>query len=91
MFIRACIPITCRVKKDNVYIIVYYLGDNCIQNFHLGRVGNLVLPRRVSRTVHVISECISDDILPQVTILNMVIPILMHFCSLSLIGALEAA
>ena len=34
-----------------------YLGDDCIQNFHLGRyivgytVGNLVLRRRVSGTV----------------------------------------
>ena len=28
-----------------------------------------------------ISACISDDILPQMKILNMVIPILMHFCS----------
>ena len=30
-----------------------------------------------------ISEHISDDIPPQMKILNMVIPILMHFCSLS--------
>ena len=29
-----------------------------------------------------ISERISDDIPPQMNILNMVIPILMHFCSL---------
>ena len=28
-----------------------------------------------------ISERISDDILPQMKILNMVMPILMHFCS----------
>ena len=28
-----------------------------------------------------ISERISDDIPPQIKILNMVIPILMHFCS----------
>ena len=28
-----------------------------------------------------ISNCISDDIPPQMKILNMVIPILMHFCS----------
>ena len=34
-----------------------------------------------------ISERISDDIPPQMKILNMVIPILMHFCS----GALQAA
>ena len=30
---------------------------------------------------NVISERISDDIPPQMKILNMVIPILMHFCS----------
>ena len=30
-----------------------------------------------------ISESISDDIPPQIKILNMVIPILMHFSSLS--------
>ena len=36
---------------------LYHLGDNCIQNFHLGRyivgctVGNLVLRRRVSGAV----------------------------------------
>ena len=54
--------------------VCYYLiklGDNCIQNFHLGRyivgysVGNLVLRRRVSGAVNVISERISDDIPPQ--------------------------
>ena len=38
-------------------LAVNYLGDNCIQNFHLGRyivgymVGNLVLRRRVSGAV----------------------------------------
>ena len=31
--------------------------------------------------LNVISERISDDIPPQMKILNMVIPILMHFCS----------
>ena len=45
------------------------LGDNCIQNFNLGRyivgytVGNSVLRRS----------------LPKIKILSMVIPILMHF------------
>ena len=39
------------------YRVLMHLGDNCIQNFHLGRyivgytVGNLVLWRRVSRAV----------------------------------------
>ena len=38
-----------------------------------------------------IFECISDDISPQMKILNMVIPILMHFCSfVSRIGVLQA-
>ena len=51
------------------------LGDNCIQIFHLGRyivgytVRNLVLRRCV------ISEHISDDIPPQIKILNMVISV----------------
>ena len=49
------------------------LGDNCIQICHLGKyivgytVGNFVLRRRVS-----------DDIPPQMTNWNMVIPMLMY-------------
>ena len=60
---------------------VAQLGDKCIQICHLGRyivrytVGNFVLRRRVS-------ERISDDIPPQMTNLNMVIPILMYFLTL---------
>ena len=38
-----------------------------------------------------ISEPISDNIPPQMKLLNTVIPILKHFCSLSQIGALQAA
>ena len=59
--------------------------DNCIQNFHLERyivgytVGNLVLRRRVSGAVNVISERISEDRPPQMKNLNMVISILMHY------------
>ena len=59
----------------------HYLGDNCIQNVHLGRyiicymVGNFVLRRRFSRTIkHII-----DDIPSQMKILNIVIPILINF------------
>ena len=58
-----------------------YLGDNCIQFFYLGRyivgytVGNLVLRRRVSGAV----KRDFRDIPPQMKILNMVIPILMHY------------
>ena len=61
------------------------LGDNCIQNFHLGRyivgytVRNLVLRRCLSRAVKRDFRRISDDIPPQMKILNMVIPILMHY------------
>ena len=66
-------------------VIRRILGDNCIQNFHLGRyivgytVGNLVLRRRVSGAVKRDLERISIDIPPQTKILNMVIPILMHY------------
>ena len=69
--------------------MIFKLGDNCIQNFHLGwyivgyTVGNLVLRRRASGAVKRDFERISDDIHPQMKILNMVIPILMQFCSLS--------
>ena len=67
-------------------------GDKCIQNYHLGRyivsfslniyiVGytdkNLVLRQRI-RGVLKLTKCISDDLLPQLIILNMVIPILMY-------------
>ena len=61
------------------------LGDNCIQNVHLGRytvgdmVGNFVLRRRVSGAVKRNFRPITDDIPPQMNILNIVIPILMHF------------
>ena len=64
-----------------------YLGDNCIQNFHLGRyivgytVRNLVLWRRASGAGKRDFKRISDDIPPQMKSLNMAIPILMHFCS----------
>ena len=45
------------VKKRHAIKSVNHLGDNCIQNFHLGRyivgytVGNLVLRRRASGAV----------------------------------------
>ena len=46
------------MRKYSQFTLNYiYLGDNCIQNFHLGRyivgytVGNLVLRRRVSGAV----------------------------------------
>ena len=56
---------------------IFELGDNCIQNFHLGRyvvgytVGNLVLPRRPSNFRTYIHGYTSQND----------IPILMHFCS----------
>ena len=63
------------------------LWDNCIQTFHLGRyivrytVGNLVLWRRGSGAVKRVFQRIYDDIPPQMKSLNIVISILMHFCS----------
>ena len=44
-------------RKQILFEQLLYLGDNCIQNFHLGRyiveytVGNLVLWRRASKAV----------------------------------------
>ena len=62
----------------------YQLVDNCIQKFHLGRyivgytVGNLVLRRRASGAV----KCdFRMYIPPKMKILNMAIPIQMHFGS----------
>ena len=59
-----------------------HLGDHCIKNFHLGRyiIGYTVQNLRASENV--ISERIFDNIPPKMKNLNMVIPILMHFCSL---------
>ena len=71
-----------------IAVLYAYLGDNCIQNFHLGRyivrytVRNLVLRGRASGAFNVISECISDNIPPQIIFFNMVIPNLMCFYSL---------
>ena len=42
-------------------------------------VGNLVLRRRVSRALNLISKRISDDIPPQMKVLNMIISILMQY------------
>ena len=74
-----------------------HLGDKCIQNSHLGRciggftVGNFVLRRRARRAVKRDSDRISDDIPPEMKILNMVIPILMHFRKRALQPAYKAA
>ena len=63
------------------------LGDNCIQNFHLGRynigytVGNLVLRWHVSGVVKPdFRTFIRQHTSPNEN-LNTVIPILMHFCN----------
>ena len=60
-----------------------HLGDNCIQIFLLGRyiVGYMVLNLVLRRHNFMIFERISNDIPPQMKLLNMVIIILMHFCS----------
>ena len=74
-----------RNRRISLTRIASHLGDNCIQIFHLGRyivgytIGNFVLRRRISGAVNVISDRIYDDILPQIKILNMVIPILIYF------------
>ena len=74
-----------RNKKIKFSLHTVNLGDNCIQNVHLGRyivgytVGNLVLQGRVSGAVKRDLRIISDDIPPEMKILNMVIPILMHY------------
>ena len=66
------------------------LWDKCIQNFHLGRyivghtVGDLVLPRCRIGAVKLDFRPYIRCIPPQIKNLNMVIPILMHFCSFSL-------
>ena len=66
-------------QKTAVFILrVEQLGDNCIQKIYLGRYiivymdGNFIYD-------DVISDHITNDIPPQMKILNMVIPILMHF------------
>ena len=67
------------------FLVIVKLGDSCIQNLHLGSyiigymVRNFVLQRHVSGAVNVISDHITDDIPPQMNILNMVSPIIMHF------------
>ena len=65
-----------------------YFWDSCnIQTFHLGRyiveytVGNLVVRGRESGTVKCDSDGIFEDLLLQMKILNMFIPVLIHFCS----------
>ena len=75
------------IIANMVVSMLYKLGDNCIQNFHLDRyivrytVENLVLRQRVSVAVNMISKHTSNDMHPQMKLLNMVIPILIHFCS----------
>ena len=67
----------------------HHLGANCIQNFHLGRyiagytVGNLVLWRRASGALKRDFRTYIRRYTSPNEILNMIIPILMHFCSLS--------
>ena len=54
------------------------LGDICIKNVHSSSLTfYLLFPNSFTNTVgnFVISDCIFDDIPPQMKILNMVIPI----------------
>ena len=81
--------ISTKVSSVCPNVLVVQLGDNCIQNFHLGRyivgytVGNLVLRRRASGALKrdFRTYIRRYSLPPQMKILNMVIPILMHFCS----------
>ena len=66
------------------------LGDNCIQNFHLGRyivgytIGNLVLRRGGRGALKRDFRTYIWRYTSQMKILKMVIPIIMFFCSLSI-------
>ena len=67
-----------------LYGSVSHLGDICIQNIHLGRYYRRLYGRKFRFTAmrqrrNVISDHITDYIPPQMKILHMVIPILMHF------------
>ena len=64
------------VMQRHAITSINHLGDNCIQIFYLGRY---IVGYTVGNWVYVIYERISDDIPPQMKILNMVIPILMHY------------
>ena len=44
-------------------------------------MGNSVIQQRISEALNVVSDRISDDVSPQISILDMVIAILMHFCA----------
>ena len=66
---------------------IIHLQDDCIKTFHLGRyiagymVANSVLRRLTNGAIKVISERISDE----------VIPVLMQFCNSSQIGTLQVS
>ena len=81
--------LTSRLTTIENRVSEYNLGDNCIQNFHLGSyivgytVGKLVLWRRASGAVKRDFRTYIRRYTSPNEILNMVIPILMHFCSLS--------
>ena len=81
--------LTSRLTTIENRVSDYNLGDNCIQNFHLGRyivrytVGKLVLWRRASGAVKRDFRTYIRRYTSPNEILIMVIPILMHFCSLS--------
>ena len=63
------------ISSGTIYLL--YLGDNCIQNVNLGRY--IISYMVVNFVLNVISDHITDDIPPQMKILLMVIPILIHF------------
>ena len=57
MFYTKCINVIIDSIGPSIILRSIYLGDNCIQNFHLGRyiveytVANLVLRRRASGAI----------------------------------------
>ena len=65
----------CLMSTHLLVEISLRLGIELIRN--LG--DNFVLRRRVSGAVNIISDHITDDIPPQMNILNMVIPIVVQF------------
>ena len=79
-----------KTKKITLECKMTYLGDNCIQIFHLGRyivgytIGNFVLRRRVSGAVkHDFRPYIRRYTTPNEK-LNIVIPILMYFLTINI-------
>ena len=77
-----------RNKRKYAFILSNHFYSKSLRGklnskFSIGEVYRRIYNRKFSFTAtqNVISERISDDIPPQMKILNMAIPVLMHFCS----------